>query len=501
MKKVILLLISIFLLLACGKQENKEKKKEILNFAQSAEIRSLDPHLPTDVYSRRIIYNIFNRLVEKNENLEIIPSLAENWEQISDTETIFNLRNDVLFQNGEPLTSIDVKYSLEKAMNSPTSRILFELIEEIKTPNNQSLIIKTKKPFGALLDHLSHVTASIMNKKYNEKNANYGLKPMGTGPYKVTEWITGDKVILNAFNDYYQGSPSIKTIYVRGVPEENSRVIGLQTGEIDIAMDITTIARTSVLSESFLKLYETSGMGVSYLGFNTGKAPLNNHRLREAIALGINRDIIIESIMMNSVEKANSILGPSVTGYSKNAKTLEYNQNKAKEILKEINYDYSTTIKYIIPSSELSNQSATVIQAQLKEIGINIEIEQLEWSAFLSASGRGETDLFSMSWSNSSGDADYSLFGILHSSMAGTQGNRSFFKNDQFDHLLEKGKVELNKEKRMSFYEEAQNIINKEIPLFPLNFSLANAGVNIKNIEGYIQSPLNNPNFFKLKFK
>ncbi|WP_297486991.1 ABC transporter substrate-binding protein [uncultured Cetobacterium sp.] len=500
MKKLLLIVLGSFLFISCGGEKQKQAK-DTLQFAQGSELRTLDPHSATDVYSRRVLANVFDRLVEKNENLEIIPGLAESWTNESDTRTVFKLRKNIKFQNGTPLTSKDVKYSLETAIKSPSVGTLYELIEKVETPDDYTAIIVTKKPFGALFHHLSHITASIMNKEYNTTNSDYAQKPMGTGPYKMQEWKTGDRVILTRFNDYFRGPAKIKNIHVRNVPEENSRVIGLQTGEIQVSMDITSIARKSVLEDKKLKLYETSGLGVSYIGLNTGNGQLKNKNIRHAVIHAIDRDSIIESIMFNSVEKAHSLLGPGVFGHSKEARSLDYNPNKSKELLKKAGFENGLNLRLITTSSETNTQLATVIQAQLKEVGINMSIEQLEWGAFLTTTGRGDADIYFMGWSNSSGDADYGLSAMLHSSMIGMPGNRSFFVHNEFDSLLENGKIELDNEKRKSLYAKAQDIMNDEVPIFPIYFQLANAGVNINEVEGYIQSPINNPNFYQLNFK
>ena len=501
MKKFLLFLLSSFFLLSCGKGEGEKQsiKQDTLYFAQASELRTLDPHLATDVYSRRIIANIFDRLVEKNENLEIVPGLAESWKNESDTRIVFNLRKNVKFQDGTPFTSKDVKYSLEKAKESIQVGILYELIEKVETPDEYTAIIVTTQPFGALFHHLSHITASIVNQKYNEATPDYSRNPMGTGPYKFQEWIAGDKVVLTRFDDYYRGPAAIKNIHVRNISEENSRVIGLETNEIQIAMDITSIARRSIMENKKLKLIEKSGLGVTYLGFNTKKGPLKNQKVRKALALAINRDDIIEGILFDSVTKANTMLGPGVFGYSPEAKSYGYDPVEAKKLLKESGYENGLNLKMIITSSETNAQTATVVQAQLKEVGVNMSIEQLEWGTFLAATGRGDSDIFALGWSNSSGDADYGLTAMLHSSMAGNSGNRSYFMNEKFDSLLNQGKVELSEEKRKKLYAQAQEILNEEVPLYPLYFTLANAGVNIEEVSGWNQSPINNPNFYQLK--
>lgn len=504
MKKRLLTGLIVLALTGCGDtgtSASSEGAKDVLVHAQSAELRTLDPHQATDIYSRRILANVFDRLVEKNEQMELIPGLAESWKYLNDTTVEFKLREGVTFQNGAKFTSEDIKYTLDKARVAPMVVNLFGAIEEVKIIDEYTVTIKTKEPYGPLLHHLSHITASIMNKDYNEATEDYHIKPMGTGAYRVENWFAGDRVILKSHENYFRGKAPISEIIVRNIPEENSRIIGLETGEIDISQDILTISRLNVLDDPSLELQEMSSLGVSYLGFNVKRKPLQDVRVRQAIAYAIDRDEIIDTILMGSVEKANGIFGPGVFGYSETAEAIGYDPEKAEALLAEAGYENGgINLNVTTSGSETNIQILTVVQAQLRDIGINLTIEQLEWGAYLHATANGESDLFYMGWSNSSADGDYGMSALLHSELMGAGGNRSFYKNEQLDNLLALGQRELDESIRQNYYAQAMDIVNEEVPIYPFSFSLANAGYNLK-VKGYEQSPLNNPNFSKLYFE
>lgn len=503
MKKIFKLLLLVTLFISCGKEKESTKqvatpKENKLIYTQSSESVTLHPHEATDVYSRRIISNIFDRLIETDENLKIVPGLAESWEQLSPTELKFNLRKGVKFQNGDELTSEDVKYTLENAKKSSKVGTLYSAIDSIETPDKYTAIVKTSAPSGSLIHHLTHITASILNKNYYENTKDINHAPMGTGAYSLVEWKPGSYMTLKRNDDYFRGKPAIEIVEVRGIPEENSRVIAIETGEHHITGDIDSIGRKILGDRKDIRVEEISSLGVGYLGINTEKGVLQDKNVRKAIAMGINRDIIIESVLNGAVEKANSILGPGVVGYSKETTPFEYNPEEAKKLLEDSGYkDLSLTL--VTSNNELRKQMSEIIQAQLKEIGINIKIEILEWAAFLSATGTGKSDLFMLGWSNSSGDADYGIGSVLHSSMKGSSGNRSFFDNPTFDALLDKGKVELDSTKRAELYAQAQNIMNEEVPILPIYFMPASAGIR-EEVKGFVQSPINNPTFYKLSF-
>lgn len=502
-KKALILGAALLVLTACGSGEKTTDNvnRDTLVAAQSAELRTLDPHQATDVYSRRLLANIFDRLIEKNEQMELVPGLAKSWKYLDDTSVEFKLREGVLFQNGSELTSEDVKYTLETAKTSPMVGMLYEAIDEVEVVDKYTLIVKTTEPFGPLLHHLSHITASIMNKEYNESTEDYNIKPMGTGPYMLERWVAGDRVILKSHKDYFRGEAPIENVVVRNIPEENSRVIGLETGEVHLSQDILSISRMSILGDPSLELQEMSALGISYMGFNVQRGVLQDKRIRQAIAYAINRDEIIDTILMGSVEKANGLFGPGVFGYSEEAETIGFDLEKAKSLLADAGYPNGGIDLLVTTSgSETNTQIMTIVQAQLKEIGIDLTLQQLEWGAFLNSTANGETDLFYMGWSNSSADGDYGMSALLHGDLMGASGNRSFYRNERLDKLLGMGRRELDEEVRRSYYAEAMDIVNEDVPIYPFSFALANAGYQ-KSIKGYEQSPLNNPNFFKLSFE
>ena len=504
MKKGLLAGLMIVALTGCGDKGttvSSGSDNDRLVYAQSSELRTLDPHQGIDVYSRRILANVFDRLIEKNEQMELVPGLAESWKYINDTTVEFKLREGVTFHNGTKFTAEDVKYTLDNARVAPLVVNLYGAIEEVEVIDQHTVTIKTKEPYGPLLHHLSHITASIMNKDYNEANEDYHIKPMGTGAYSVENWIAGDRVILKSNENYFRGKAPINEVIVRNIPEENSRIIALETGEVQMSQDIISIARHNVLDDPSLELQEMSSLGVSYIGFNVKREPLQDVRIRQAIAYAINRDEIIDTILMGSVEKADGLFGPGVFGYSETAETIGYDPEKAKALLAEAGYENGGIDLTVITSgSDTSVQVLTVVQAQLRDLGINLSIELLEWGAYLHATANGESDLFYMSWSNSSADGDYGLSGVLHSEFKGAGGNRSFYKNKELDNLLALGKLELDEAVRQDYYAQAMDIVNEEVPVYPLNYTLANAGYSTK-LKGYVQSPLNNPNFFKLYFE
>ncbi len=500
MKKVLLLLMACIWLISCGRKEAEVPKKDTLVYAQLTEAKSLDPHASTDQYSQRVIANIYDRLVEVDEDMNIIPSFATEWKNVDDTTMVFKLREGVKFHSGKEATAEDVKYSLERAMGSPKLGSLYTLFDKVEIVDKYTVSVTTKKPFGALLYHLSHKSASILNKEFVEENeGNIDQIADGTGAYMLDSWTAGDNIVLKRNTEYFRGEPSIEYVKIRSIAEENSKVIGLETGEIDIAADLESMSRNTILENDNLILAETSSFSVQYLGMNVEKPYLNDIRVRKAIAMAIDKDIIIETILMGAMEKANSFLAPGVFGYSKSAATYGYNPEEAKKLIEETGYE-NIELTVLTSNNTTRAQICEVIQAQLKEIGIDLKIEVVEWGTFLSATSSGEAELYMLGWSPSTGDGDYGLVPNTHSANKGSGGNRSFYENKELDRVLDMAKEELDVDRRRDLYAEAQDIINEDVPVLPLYYQLSNAGLN-KSVKGYVQTSANYPYFYKLSFQ
>lgn len=504
MRKRAMILLScamLGLLAGCGEESKNGagQEKDTLVFSQISEGKTLDPQDTTEQYSQRIVTVIYDRLVEIDEMTgKIVPGLAKSWEQLDNNTMLFHLNEGVTFHNGEKFTAEDVKFTLERAKKLPKVAHLYALIDNIEVVDDNTVKIHTSEPFAPLLAHLSHKTASIISKKYFEEKGEDGFhNPVGTGPYKYKDWKVGDRITLEANDKYFGQKPSIKYVVVRAIPEENSSVIGLETGEIDMTADLNAESRRLVMDNPELVYMENSGISVNYVGLNTAKGILKDRDVRRAIAMGINRDAIIDSILLGSVEKANSFIAPGTFGYNSESKVLDYNPEEAKKIIEEKGL-VGSKLTIGVSNSPIRMQMSEIIQAQLKEIGLDVTVESLEWGAFLTATGRGDLDMFSMGWGPSTYDGDYGYYPNFHSSQLGSAGNRSQYVNPEMDRLLDDAKKEIDVEKRKELYKEVADIIYTDVPVIPMYYT-NNTVASTKYVEG--MEPTSYIRFNELKFK
>lgn len=475
--------------------------KDTLLVSDGANPKSLDPRATNDNPSARVTVQIYDRLVEQDEETNIQPGLAESWEQPDATTTIFHLRKGIKFHNGEELKASDVKFSLDAMKASPQTSEIIEPLKEVVVLDDYTVKVVTEYPFAALLNHLAHPGASIVNEKaVKEAGDSYGQHPVGTGPFKFIEWISGDRIVLAANEEYYLGAPAIKNLIFKVIVETTNRTIGLETGEIDIAYDIDGLDRNKIAEDPKLKLIEAPDLSMTYLGFNFKKAPFDNLKVRQAIAYAIDQQPIIDTVFQGAAEKADSIIGPNVFAHTD--KTIHYKQDieKAKALLAEAGHPNGFKTEIWINENPTRRDIAVILQDQLKQVGIDAEVKILEWGAYLDGTARGEHQMFILGWGTVTADPDYGITNLVSTDTQGAAGNRSFYSNPKVDALLKEGRGTLDPEARKKIYEQVQIILQEELPMFCLVYPKKNAGMQ-KYVQGFKLNPAGHHRLYGVSFK
>ncbi len=510
-KKKLTVILSMMLVLAlaltgCGGNEaeaagSASEVKDTIIIAQGADAKSLDPHATNDQPSSRVSKQIYSRLVEMNEAMEIVPGLAESWSYVNDTTLEFKLREGVKFHNGEELKATDVKFTLDRMMDSKKVAHIIEAVTGVEVIDDYTVQVMTEEPFGPLLSHLTHTAASILNEKaVTESGDDYGQNPVGTGPYKFVDWAAGDRITLESFAEYFEGEAAIKNVVFRNITEGTNRTIGLETGEVDVAYDIEPIDKNRVADHDNLQLVEAPSLSYNYIGINTTKGPLADVKVRQAINYAIDVETIVEVVEEGAAELATTPIGPRVFGHNADVEAYGYDVEKAKALLAEAGLadGFDTTIW--TNDNPVRMQIAQIVQAQLAEVGINVVIEPLEWGSYLERTAKGEHDMFILGWTTVTADADYGLYALYHSSQHGGAGNRDFYTNEEVNTLLEEGRMATDPEVREEKYGKAQEIIVSEAPDVMLYYKTQNIGAQ-KNVKGFKLHPAGHHSVYGVSFE
>ena len=488
-KLIYLSILVLLILFACSQKENQKERvekeeKKILTMAQKAEIKTLDPQKATDSVSRSIIKLINQTLVYIDNEGNIVPELAQEITKVSPKETLIKIKNDIKFSNGETLTIDDVLFSLERAKASPKMSQDLYMIESFEKVDDRTLKINTLYDAGNLLHKLASGGVAIVNKKAFEEDEN---NIVGTGMFKLKEWVAGEKLVLER-NEFFKDSKSnIDTLVVKFVPEANSRMIMLETGEIDLARDLLPLDFKKISEDTKFTTVEVETPSNMFLGFDLRNELLADKRVRQAIAYAINNEDLVKTVFNGSASVATSPVPKITTGHNENSNNYPQNIEKAKQLLAEAGYPNGFNIELFVSEDNQRIDMAVIIQDNLKKIGINAEIKTFQWAAYVSTIENPNIikPLFIMSWNISNDDPDEVLYPLYHSSQIDAHTNVVFYKNEKFDNLISEARETTDKDKRMKLYEEAQDIIQEDLPHYTLVYPKQNFAykASIKNIK------------------
>ena len=488
-KLIYLSILVLLVLFACSQKENQKERvekeeKKILTMAQKAEIKTLDPQKATDSVSRSIIKLINQTLVYIDNEGNIVPELAQEITKVSPKETLIKIKNDIKFSNGETLTIDDVLFSLERAKASPKMSQDLYMIESFEKVDDRTLKINTLYDAGNLLHKLASGGVAIVNKKAFEEDEN---NIVGTGMFKLKEWVAGEKLVLER-NEFFKDSKSnIDTLVVKFVPEANSRMIMLETGEIDLARYLLPLDFKKISEDTKFTTVEVETPSNMFLGFDLRNELLADKRVRQAIAYAINNEDLVKTVFNGSASVATSPVPKITTGHNENSNNYPQNIEKAKQLLAEAGYPNGFNIELFVSEDNQRIDMAVIIQDNLKKIGINAEIKTFQWAAYVSTIENPNIikPLFIMSWNISNDDPDEVLYPLYHSSQIDAHTNVVFYKNEKFDNLISEARETTDKDKRMKLYEEAQDIIQEDLPHYTLVYPKQNFAykASIKNIK------------------
>ncbi|SEO58035.1 peptide/nickel transport system substrate-binding protein [Amphibacillus marinus] len=473
-----------------------------LIIAIPSEAVSLDPQGSNDTPSSTVAYNIYEALVMQDENLELQPGLATEWDRVDDTTWEFTLREGVTFHDGTEFNADVVQKNFERildeAVASPRS-FLYDMITEIIVVDEYTVQFVTEYPFAPLAAHLAHngggiISSDLIDEDYAamEAGENPGsvisANPVGTGPFTFDYWNSGDSIGL-ARNDNYWGEPAkLDTVTFRVVPEESTRLADLETGAIHISDQLRPSSISRIENMDGFHVNDEPSVAINYIGFNAQKEPFDNKLVRQAISMAINKEGIIDGIYEGTGRPAISPVAPEVYGYADDVEGLGYDVDEAIALLEEAGYPdgFSTTIWTNDNPDRVD--MAVYVQNELEAIGIDVTVEEVEWGAFLENTAAGEHEMFILGWTTVTGDADYGLYPLFHSENFGQAGNRTFFATDELDDVLVQARREADEETRLGLYRDVQEILVDEAPMLYINHTSYLLAVS-DAVQGLWQSP------------
>jgi peptide/nickel transport system substrate-binding protein len=458
--------------------------------AQSADASALDPQLSNEIASVSVYGNIFDTLVMMDENQNIIPHIAKSWEQIDDITTIFKLREDVTFTNGENLTAEDVVFTIERVLNSPYVAYSLDFIDRAEAIDEYTVAVYTQEPFGPILAHFTIPYTGIVPKSEVQKDeAAFSAHPVGSGAYELIEWKPGDHVTLKANEEYFLGAPAVKDVTIKIMPESSQRLIALETGEVHISYDIAPNDIGKIEKNSQLKIINEESMACMFMSANLSKGgPLADKNIRKAMNYAIDKDAIIDAVAYGYGSVAAIVIPPTCVGFSDNVAPVSYDLEKAKEYMAISDYPEGFTCNLWTSDDSIRIEACNIIQNQLAQIGITVKFEILEYGALLSRLNDGEHDLLYERWTTDSCDAYYTLYGMYNSTCTAYEGNDAFYVNHEVDSLIAEARTKYDADERKAVYEKVYEIIADDAPYIMTYYPYNSVAMSLE-VNGFAINP------------
>lgn len=477
-KGIAIVLMAVMLtgmLAACGRNDAENKGSggdSSLKFGIDADIVSLDTHMAKDTVTGIIHYQIYDTLVKNDPKDGIVPSLAESWEISEDGKEItFLIRQNVKFQNGETMTTEDVAYSLNRAMASSFTSSYTETMDHAEAVDDTHVVLYMKQGFGPVFQCLSAACMGIVPKAYVEEVGDDGFTeaPIGTGPYKFVSWSSGEKIVLEAFDEYWKGVPAIKNISFMIMTDKNTAAIALESGEIDVLYAPSPADRSQLEAlDNVQFLSENGSVYMWVVAFNNESEFFKEQKVREAINYAVDRQEMVDGYLDGFGVATEMPIVPSVFGYDPSFKNHEKDLDKAKALLAEAGYPNGFTCTIKLNQSSTYTEPAQILQAQLRKIGINLEFELEERAAFLQdVTTDANYDITLFMFTAGYTDADYVLYGRLHSKNIGNT-NYLNYANPEVDKLLDQARASTDEAERMELYYKISEYVKDEAPFIPL---------------------------------
>ncbi|MDI3480924.1 MAG: peptide/nickel transport system substrate-binding protein [Tepidanaerobacteraceae bacterium] len=481
-------------------QPSAEGSENILRMAIMANPRNLDPVFATDTSSSRIIYQIFETLVDYDKDGNVQPLLAESWDVSPDKKTYtFHLRKGVHFHKtvaGEPTTNggrevtaddwvWTFNYILNPDTNSPRAYFLDMIkgykdyqdkktdhIAGISKVDDYTLKIEIDYPFAPFLSVLACNTFSVLPREDVEKygKEQFNFHPVGTGPFKFEKWIQDDKIVLSRNDNYWQKDkngnqlPYLDGLEFRVITDLAMEWTEFELGNVDQIEEVADPYYAEAKAKKGFQ--ETAEPATYFYCFNLQKPPFkDNKALRQAFNYAIDRKALIDIVRNGRALPATGVLPPGIMGYDENIQPkYTYDLEKAKALLKEAGYPDGIKVELVYNTSDTHKSIAEALQAQLKNAGIDVSLKNIDWSALLDAADKMEIPFFRMGWTADYPDPDNFLYVLLNSANIGARGNYSGFNNKKFDELTNQARIEIDQAKRTELYKQAEAIAREEAP-------------------------------------
>ncbi len=471
-----------------------------------AEPVNLDPPQVTDLNSNRVGRRIVETLVTfPEESTQVVPGLAESWTISKDgLQYTFKLRRGIAFHDGTPLNAEAVKFSIERQINPnhpayklgkyPFANYFFGNVKAVEVLSDERVAFLLNEPRASFLAVLTAGAASIVSPTAVMKwGPDYPNHPVGTGPFRFASWDRGQRVVLEKNPAYWKYPVKVERVIYRPIVEDQARLTELLTGGLDLIVGVPADNVGQLEKNPKITLLKQVGAHVWYLGMNNQKKPFDDKRVRQALNYAVNKDAIVNDVLKGTGAASKGPVLPGTWGADRELKAYPYDPDRARKLLAEAGYPTGFSTTLWVPESGSGMQApvamSTVMQSNLKAVGVNVSLQTMEWGAYLAKLRTKEQELFALSWMAGTEDPDMVMYPLLHSSQWTPVGpNRALYKNTRFDALLQQARLTTDQAKRAQLYKEAQRILIDDAPWVFVDHEIQIAALT-KRVQGFKLHP------------
>jgi len=513
MKKALSILLAsamaVSLLTGCGSSSTKSSGKtgesRTFTVALDSDIVKLDPAFAYDFTTNPVVNQITEGLLAFNEKNELVPELASAWKMTDDTTYVYTIRNDVTFSDGTPMTMDDVLFSINRTRDPATASYLEAMFSDVKSVEKSGdweLTVKLNEPSATWKYIFATTAGHIISKAYYDKHeADFGTADgglLGTGPFVYQSWTSGQEIVLTKNANYWDKTAKIDIdkLVFKIIPEDTTRVMALQSSSVDFTPNTPLDMLATVKADTKLDVQGVNSMGITFLAFNTQRAPFDDANVRKAISYAIDMKSIQTNIIKDAGEagtmlpQGSALYGTKTsewTDYAAKGTAYEYNIDKAKEYLAKSTHPNGFSCKILTSDTSLRYNIALSIQEYLKALNIDVEIVKLsddehtkyQFGNVTDANGKRDYDMILAGWEADYPDVSGNIAPLYQSSNAGDGGsNSAAYSNSKVDDLITAQSKLTDESARNKLLFQALDIINQDMPYMFFDYPIKQVTIN-----------------------
>jgi peptide/nickel transport system substrate-binding protein len=448
-----------------------------LTFLIESSPTNLDPRFATDSQSQRIDGLLFSGLLDRDNQMNLHPSLAESWATPDPLTYVFHLHRDVRFHDGRTVTSADVRATFEfirNPANKSPKRGALRMVNSIEAPDEFTVIFHLSEPYASFPLNLIPSAIGIVPAN---AGGDFSRHPIGSGPFRFVQQSQDEEVVIERNPEYLPAAPQLSRVRFRIVPDAIVRALELRKGSAALEMSSLSPDIIPVLArQPDLVVTERSGTNLTYLGFNLEDPALAHRELRQALALATDREALIRYLLQGEAKIANGVLPPELWTAEADVAKYSFEPARAEQLLDIAGFPRQKSgvrlhLTLKCSTEEQARLIGAALQEQWRRVGVELELRPLELATLFSDVAKGNFQITYQRWVGANTDPDFLEYAFSSKRFPPDGANRGHYRNARVDALTEQIRVEMNQEKRKVLCSEVQKILAEDLPYLPMWFN------------------------------